>query len=509
MKARAWNAPVLATCAMSLGLTITAPPAARAQLPGQGVTAPTPASAPVHVPVVNVPPPSVSPPPGPTAPLVQTVVPIRPANFDAMPPAVAAQGVPAQAAPPTGPLVQRLTLEEARQRALSNSKLLALAALNIKGKELDTKIVRTDYFPQIIGNVVYFHFNQDLGTVLSTPGRHVTGPKGTVFPITTARVIDVPVFNQNSYVGSVMAVQPITALLKIRQGVKIAQADEHIAQAQLEAGARELASGVEQLYWGLLAAQRIRAGALVAVKGAEELARLGTIEARLALQEARQGLNQVENQIADLEAQLNALLDQPVCTKLELVEPPLPVPPVTSCDQAADLAASVSPEVQEAGQNVVKAHAAVCAAKVDYLPQVALVAGYANQSFADWMQPNFGYAGVTASWTLFAWGKRKHTVCERDNLVAMATLKLQQTQDEVRQKALKAFREIHETQQTLVLAQEMARLRKEAEQGAREPAARFAAAKASGEAQVDLVKADLAYRMAYVKLMALISKPGH
>jgi hypothetical protein len=29
------------------------------------------------------------------------------------------------------------------------------------------------YFPQIIGNVVYFHFNDDLGTVLTTSGRHV------------------------------------------------------------------------------------------------------------------------------------------------------------------------------------------------------------------------------------------------------------------------------------------------------------------------------------------------
>jgi outer membrane protein TolC len=335
----------------------------------------------------------------------------------------------------------------------------------------------------------------------------VVGPRGTDFSLISPKTIDVAVFNQNFYISTIMAVQPITALLKVKQGVKIAEADQHIAQAQLDAGARALASGAEQLYWGLLAAQRIRAGALEAVSGAEEVAKLGTVEARLALQEARQGLNAVENQVADLEAQLNALLDQPACTHLELVEPPFPLPPVTCGDEAADLAVSVSPEVHEAEQNVVKAHAAVCAAKVDYLPNVAVMGGYANQTLMDSIQPNFSYLGVTATWTLWAWGKRKHTVNERDTLVSMASLKVQQTQDEVRQKALKAFREFHETHKTLALAADMARLRKEAEKAAQEPADKFAAAKASMEAQVDLVKADLAYRVAYVKLMALISKP--
>jgi outer membrane protein TolC len=133
--------------------------------------------------------------------------------------------------------------------------------------------------------------------------------------------------------------------------------------------------------------------------------------------------------------------------------------------------------------------------------------GYANQTLMDSIQPNFSYLGVTASWTLFAWGKRKHTVNERETLVSMASLKLQQTQDEVRQKALKAFREFGETKQTLVLAEGLDKLRKEAEKAAEEPVEKFAAAKAAMEAAVDLVKADLAYRVAYVKLMALICKP--
>jgi outer membrane protein TolC len=404
--------------------------------------------------------------------------------------------------------VVRLTLEEAKQRALANNKLLTLAALNIKGKEIATRVAQADYFPQILGNVVYFHFDSPLGDVLTTQGRHVQGLRGrTILDTPGGRVIDVAVVNQDAYTSTLMAAQPITALLKVRQGVKIARADERIAQAQLDQGARAVAAGVEQLYWGLIAAGRIRAGAAAAVQGAEAVAKLGTVEVRTALVEAKQGLQQAESQIADLEQQLNALLDQPACPKIEVVEPPFPPPPVTCADEAASLAVAASPEVREAEQNVAKAHAAVAAAKVDYLPNVAVVGGYANQSVASYVQPNIGYVGVSASWTLFAWGKRRNTVRERDNLVVMASTKLAQTQEEVQQKALKAFRELGQAREALVLAEQLARLRKEAEKEAEQPADLLKAAKATLEAEVDLVKADLAYRVAHVKLMSLICKP--
>src|SRR5262249_14889341 len=151
-----------------------------------------------------------------------------------------------------------------------------------------------------------------------------------------------------SYYSNIGTVQPITDLLKVRQGVKIAQADEQIAQAQLEKGTRDLVSGVEQLYWGLLAARRIRAGALEGLQGAELLAKTKALEARMAWVEARQALQQVEKQIADLQEQLNGLLDLPLCTTLELVEPPLPALPYHCVDEVIGLALAVSPEIREA-----------------------------------------------------------------------------------------------------------------------------------------------------------------
>jgi outer membrane protein TolC len=159
-----------------------------------------------------------------------------------------------------------------------------------------------------------------------------------------------------------------------------------------------------------------------------------------------------------------------------------------------------------AEQDVRKAHAAVKAAKVDYLPNVAIVGGYAKQTAASYIQQDIDYIGVTGSYTFFEWGKKKYTVREREKVVALAEMKLEQTQDEVRQKAAKAFRTMLEARAALVNAQEMVPLRQEAAKAAAGLAAKLEAAKKLMEAEVDLVKADLAYRVAVVELSGLVGK---
>jgi outer membrane protein TolC len=426
------------------------------------------------------------------------------------PPTVPPAGV---AAAPAGN-VYHLTLDDAKQRALGNSKLLNLAGLNVDSKAYAIRAAQADYFPKVIGTAVYLHFNDELGNVVTFPGRTLFGPlRGRPLLNFAPRAIDLPVINQDTTVANIGALQPLTDLLKVRQGVKIAQADQQIAQAQLEAGTRKLVSGVEQLYWGLLAARRIQAGAREGLQGAELLAKTGSLEGRTALVEARQGLQQVDQQIADVQEQLNGLLDLPLCTTLDLVEPPLPVLPYHCADDVVGLAVANSPEVREAEQTVVKARAGLAAGKLDFVPSIAVTGGFVKQTAADYVQQDIGYLGVVGTYTFVDGGKRRAVIHERQDLVGMATLKLQQTQDDVRQQAAKAFREVGESQLALQTAEEMVLLRKEAEKQAttpealRNPTALIAATKARALAEVDAVKADLAYRQAYVNLMSLLGHP--
>jgi outer membrane protein TolC len=128
--------------------------------------------------------------------------------------AVAAQ----EALPPPLPAkaigVQRLTLEEAKQCALTNSKALALASMNVQSKDYASRATRADYFPKIVGSVIYFHFDEDLGSVLTIHGHPRLGIPATA--------VAVNVINQDQSLSTVSVAQPITALLKIRQGVIIA-----------------------------------------------------------------------------------------------------------------------------------------------------------------------------------------------------------------------------------------------------------------------------------------------
>jgi outer membrane protein TolC len=271
---------------------------------------------------------------------------------------------------------------------------------------------------------------------------------------------------------------------------------------------REVSSGVQQLYWGLLYARRLEKGAADGVQGAELFAQTKKVEARIALVEARQGLRQIQKQIIELQQQLNGLMDLPPDTVLELVEPERPALPYRSVEEVMPLAIAASPEMQEAHQTILKVEAAVAAGKLDYVPSVAVVGGYANQSFANYVQPSFGYVGVVANYTFVDWGKRKSVLRERQTMTTMARLKYSQVEDEVRQKVSKLFRELTESQDDLKLVQEMVVVRTEAEKAAAkaDPATLVAAIKSRALAEVDAVKTDLAYRQAYIQLMSLITR---
>jgi outer membrane protein TolC len=108
----------------------------------------------------------------------------------------------------------------------------------------------------------------------------------------------------------------------------------------------------------------------------------------------------------------------PLCTRLDLVEPPVPVLTFTCVGEVIALALAASPEVAEAQHIIAKADAAVVAGKLDYIPSIGLTGGYVNQTAADYIQPNIGYAGVAGTWTIFSGGKRRDVNMERKTLVA-------------------------------------------------------------------------------------------
>ncbi len=400
----------------------------------------------------------------------------------------------AQERVPSGPMVRppsneyRLSLDEAKGRALSNSRLRAIVSMNIAAKREGVYVAEADYYPKLFASFTGFHFNEPLGSVL-TPSR------------LPAVSVAVHVFDQNLGLTTVTAVQPITALLKVRQGVRVAEADERIARSQAWQEEQAIASGVEQLYYGLLAANRILAGGEQAARAAATMGPPQTLEARTAAIEGAQAMQQVGSQAADLQEQLNSMMNLPLDTRLVLIELPPLVPQIGSADEAVGRALASSPEVFQADQDVNKATAALQVAKLDFLPNIAVLGGVADQDGIPSIQSDFSFMGITATQPLFEGGKLIHAQREAETVLSMARQKACQTRDETRLKAWKTYREFDEAGKALRIAEQMVAVRREAQQHARTPDDMLKTGGDLMKAEAALIQAEATFRVSYAKLL--------
>jgi outer membrane protein TolC len=406
-----------------------------------------------------------------------------------------------QTSPSAKPGVTRLTLSEAQELALRNNKSLSLARLNVEEKGHATAAARKDYLPKVIGSDTYFHFNDNLGSVLTFQ----RGQLGILPPGT--RIINATVLNQDTNLATIMVAQPITKLIAVNAAVQVARAEKGAAQAKLDQGTRDLLSGVAQAYHGLVGAQRIQAALELQASLVERVLKASPRpEVRIGLVGVRQELIQVRGQVQDLAHTLNDLLGLPACTVLELADPVPAELPVRSAEDAAQLAEACNPEIRAAQEDIAKAEAARKIARMAYLPDINVVAGYANQSFADYIQPNIGFLGVTGSYTFFEWGKKRDVKRQRDLDVALAHQNVQVVRDKVLLEARKTYVAYEQAREAFGLAGEMVQARQEFEKTVSSAAAGAQAKADTVKAQLEQMKAEIDYRVAHAKLAGLIGK---
>jgi len=141
----------------------------------------------------------------------------------------------------------------------------------------------------------------------------------------------VPLIDKDQSLFAVTVTQPVTPLLQVRQLVRIARADERIAQAKAEAAAAAIQSSVQNAYFALLIAQRQKVVAETKVKTMDRQIRLASMAAPtltgslaqrdVGLAEAAKALLTAISRVVDLSASLNGLIGMPMETPLELAAP--------------------------------------------------------------------------------------------------------------------------------------------------------------------------------------------
>jgi outer membrane protein TolC len=394
---------------------------------------------------------------------------------------------------------RRITLLQAQQQAAAASNPMAhLVQLQVEAAKQHRLGAESDYFPKLSSTLTNFHFNKFMGQEI-TVERPLVG--GTI-------TAGLPLAGKDQTLIALTAAQPITPLLKLHEVVNIARADERVAMAKAGMPV-ETASNVEKGYYGLLVAQRQLdvAKANAAVLRNKQL--LASNAAMLPNHqeddaEAAKALVVAGSKVRELTASLNLLLGYPIEQQLELATPVTQVEEI-SLKEAADKAMAANPEVVEAEQTVVKARAASKLSKLDYIPDVAVLGGYAYNANAIPLLPrDFSFLGIMGSYTLFDFGKREHTIKERTAGVSMAETALELTKAKVAAAVKTSYFEMDRSRQLSSLARRLSDAIPVERVSYAKDNSELAVARAKIE--IEMLQADLDYRQALSQLKTLMGE---
>ena len=153
-------------------------------------------------------------------------------------------------------------------------------------------------------------------------------------------------------------------------------------------------------------------------------------------------------------------------------------------------------------QAAIKAHAGLALTKLTYIPTVAIIGGYSNQNFINYLllPKDFSYIGFMASFTLFDGFKREHGVKEVKAQAEMADLGVQLTRAIVAAAVKSSYLQLDRSRQLYQLARRMVSATQVVEASYKSDDLEVESARAKMKAE--MFRAELEYRQAYAKLKA-------
>ena len=408
--------------------------------------------------------------------------------------------------------VRHLTLTEAVHLAINQNRALKIARLKVAENQQKKAGERSEYFPSLKNesNILHITELQNIGIPAGAFGSNVP----------TQNTI-IPQGQHTLYSSGTQLSQPLTQLIGIRDANRMAAADIAISKDDLKKAENEIALQVHSVYYGILIAKLQKQAAEQQTQYADQSLReseddvrngnalqVAAIQGRATVLESQQAVLTADLQLTDLTTELNDLLGLPLDTQLDLGA----VAPADfdrrSRAEYVQTAWSQNPQIKAAEDTVVKARAAVGAAKAAYIPDVT---AYARQSYQDgipFLVRNFGTFGVNMTWDVFDFGKRRATVRERQDQLAEAEENVRRLKDDVAVSIERSYNKVQRTKSLVEVAQQVVKLRQESERLAQNQLAqgvvlvseRSQAAAASYKAQADWLQANLGYLLAWAEL---------
>lgn len=419
--------------------------------------------------------------------------------------------------------VRRITLERAVASALENNSYLKIARAKVREHEKRAAAARTDFFPQLTTDANYMHLAE---------AQHIEIPRGAfgvfkdIGPVPMSSLALIQGANQFFYSTTTLA-QPLTQMIKIRQGHQIARLETGIAASDLRKAENEVAVRVHEAFFGLLIAQRQKKAAELEVTATEEKLRearkavdsgntlpVTATGARAALLAARHAKLSLENQISDISVEFNDLVGLPLETDLELVPPDPPAASTLTREECLKTALESSEDIRAAAQTVSKARRAVTAARADFIPEIGAYGQYLYQNGAPFVAKNNGIFGVKMTWKVFDFGKRNDVIGERRALLEQAEENLRRLKNRTTVEVEKSYRKLQRSKEMIEVATEALELRRESgrlsgeqvKAGVTVMSNQMSSEAALAKSEADLLAANLGYRLAEAELQRAMGR---
>ena len=363
-----------------------------------------------------------------------------------------------------------LTLEQAVELATADNRPLKTATMEVEKAESAIDAARTRRFPLlnflgISGQLLTplkFNFNQ--GAFGTFPG---VGP----VPATNTEV-ETPIRWGTFFLAS--AIQPITPLLRINEGVRLTEVTQQVVQEQQRDQRHAVVNQVKRAYFEALRTQSALEATDEAIRFLHELdqvvqeqlnqrkaVRADSLEVKTRLAEATHLAVTLDSDLASQKERLSDLLGQDVRKDFSLA----PVSRVSvghiDPDEALTQAMERRPSLKAARLHVQQAEHDANIKKLHYVPDVSFLAAHGQAINVGQVLPNqISVVGFLLTWEVFDWGRKQHELAEKRRAVDQAGLGVMEAEAQVAVEVRHLIRKVDDAQSLLPvkqLAQEAAK----------------------------------------------------
>ena len=367
------------------------------------------------------------------------------------------------------PVGETLSLEAALRLAVDHNVSLQSARLEVDKAAQDVAVARTRRLPSFDTSVTASELLTPVGFTFPAGAFGVypgTGPiPSTDIRITTPR-------QPTAYLSAQVS-QPLSQLVSIGLGIRIAATGRDIERERLRAQQLSLVRTVKRVYYAILQTQSAAATSADAIALYRELNR--TVQLRVIQKVALRSdalnvqsvlvqeefeLTRHINMLASQKEQLNQLLGRDVRTIFQVEA----VPEMSFVD--ADLEAAQSsalrnrPDIEEARLKLKHAELDYRQKKSERIPEVSLSLSYTSYFNMDVLPRNLASAGVQVTWEPFDWGRTGRQLAARSHTIAQARHSVREAEDRTVLEVNNLFRKLAEARALLNvihMAQETAR----------------------------------------------------